>query len=52
MERIYENPASELKKLYHEKQEKQLCLLHTLNNLFQRKEFTKSDLDEICTKYD
>lgn len=34
--------------LYHEKQSMQLCLLHTLNCLFQRKEFTKSDLDCIA----
>uniref|UniRef100_A0A914EMN9 ubiquitinyl hydrolase 1 n=1 Tax=Acrobeloides nanus TaxID=290746 RepID=A0A914EMN9_9BILA len=46
------NPSSELKKLYHERQEKQLCLLHTLNNLFQRKEFQKVDLDEICINLD
>ena len=34
--------------LYHEKQHLQLCLLHTLNSLFQRKEFSKSDLDSIA----
>lgn len=35
--------------VYHEKQVKELCALHALNNLFQSKEaFTKSELDEIC----
>ncbi|KAH7732232.1 josephin-2 [Aphelenchoides avenae] len=44
--------ASELKKLYHEKQSRQMCLLHTLNNLFQREEFNKAELDEICENLD
>ena len=34
--------------IYHEKQSKQLCALHTLNNLFQKDAFTKSQLDELC----
>eukprot|EP00008_Paramoeba_atlantica_P010499 CAMPEP_0201492706 /NCGR_PEP_ID=MMETSP0151_2-20130828/34424_1 /ASSEMBLY_ACC=CAM_ASM_000257 /TAXON_ID=200890 /ORGANISM="Paramoeba atlantica, Strain 621/1 / CCAP 1560/9" /LENGTH=210 /DNA_ID=CAMNT_0047879687 /DNA_START=51 /DNA_END=683 /DNA_ORIENTATION=- len=34
--------------LYHEKQSLQRCALHTLNNLFQKEEFTKADLDNIC----
>ncbi|CAH1403607.1 unnamed protein product [Nezara viridula] len=35
--------------VYHEKQVKELCALHALNNLFQSREaFTKSELDEIC----
>lgn len=36
------------KALYHEKQSLQRCALHTLNNLFQRKEFQKADLDVIA----
>jgi len=37
------------KNIYHEKQSKQLCALHTLNNLFQDpKAFTKPLLDELC----
>lgn len=37
--------------LYHEKQVKELCALHALNNLFQdKKAFSKKDLDEICLK--
>uniref|UniRef100_A0A1B0GC96 Josephin-2 n=1 Tax=Glossina morsitans morsitans TaxID=37546 RepID=A0A1B0GC96_GLOMM len=37
-------------KIYHERQTRQLCALHTLNNLFQCKNsFTKEQLDEICT---
>lgn len=35
--------------IYHEKQVRELCALHALNNLFQEKEcFTKSELDVIC----
>jgi len=35
--------------IYHEKQSKQLCALHTLNNLFQNPNaFTKPMLDELC----
>ena len=37
--------------IYHEKQSRQLCALHVLNNLFQdASAFTKSDLDAICTR--
>jgi len=37
--------------IYHEKQSRQLCALHVLNNLFQDSQaFTKSDLDAICNK--
>ncbi|BES96056.1 Josephin [Nesidiocoris tenuis] len=35
--------------IYHEKQVKELCALHALNNLFQSRDaFTKAELDEIC----
>ncbi|XP_064106029.1 josephin-1-like isoform X1 [Macrobrachium rosenbergii] len=35
--------------IYHEKQIKELCALHSLNNLFQDGgAFAKSELDEIC----
>ncbi|KAJ8941227.1 hypothetical protein NQ318_015659 [Aromia moschata] len=34
--------------IYHEKQVRELCALHALNNLFQSDAFTKSDLDIIC----
>ncbi|KAK9694223.1 Josephin [Popillia japonica] len=34
--------------IYHEKQVRELCALHALNNLFQMKEFTKEELDSIC----
>uniref|UniRef100_T1J928 Josephin-2 n=1 Tax=Strigamia maritima TaxID=126957 RepID=T1J928_STRMM len=38
-----------LKSIYHEKQVKELCALHALNNLFQNSSaFTKPLLDEIC----
>lgn len=36
--------------IYHEKQVKELCALHALNNLFQmRGTYTKADLDYICS---
>lgn len=35
-------------KLYHERQSRQLCALHVLNNLLQEKAFTKAQLDDIC----
>lgn len=34
--------------IYHEKQIKELCALHALNNLFQEKYFTKVELDSVC----
>lgn len=35
--------------VYHEKQARQLCALHALNNLFQGDQsYTKSELDDIC----
>ena len=40
----------ELNSIYHEKQVKELCALHALNNLFQNKYFTKQTLDEICVE--
>uniref|UniRef100_A0A2C9K6S3 Josephin-2 n=1 Tax=Biomphalaria glabrata TaxID=6526 RepID=A0A2C9K6S3_BIOGL len=39
------------KQLYHERQVKELCALHALNNLMQKKDaFTKKDLDDICLR--
>ncbi|XP_037949742.1 josephin-like protein [Teleopsis dalmanni] len=36
--------------IYHERQSRQLCCLHALNNLFQAKQtYTKEELDDICT---
>ncbi|XP_060527526.1 josephin-1-like isoform X2 [Cylas formicarius] len=34
--------------LFHEKQVRQLCALHALNNLFQQNTFEKTELDSIC----
>ncbi|PSN44493.1 Josephin-like protein [Blattella germanica] len=35
--------------IYHERQVKELCALHALNNLFQERDaFSKAELDEIC----
>lgn len=35
--------------IYHERQTRQLCALHTLNNLFQGEQsYTKEQLDQIC----
>eukprot|EP01084_Bolivina_argentea_P263573 446147_1 len=36
------------KPLYHEKQKWELCLLHALNSLLQREEFTQKSLNNIC----
>jgi len=39
--------------VYHEKQVRQMCALHVLNNLFQDPQaFTKADLDGICNELD
>jgi josephin len=37
--------------IYHERQIKELCALHTLNNLFQEHFYTKQTLDELCIEY-
>ena len=38
--------------VYHERQIKELCALHALNNLFKDGEaFSKKDMDEICLRY-
>ena len=35
--------------IYHEKQSRELCALHALNNLFQTENyFTKAELDSMC----
>ncbi|CAD6185042.1 unnamed protein product [Caenorhabditis auriculariae] len=34
--------------LYHEKQSKQFCLMHTLNNILQKKHYTAEKMDELC----
>ncbi|XP_049866843.1 josephin-2 isoform X2 [Pectinophora gossypiella] len=36
--------------IYHEKQVKELCALHALNNLFQKGSYSKSELDAICSR--
>ena len=37
--------------MYHERQSRQLCALHVLNNLFQARDaFTKPELDAICAE--
>lgn len=36
--------------IYHEKQVKELCALHALNNVFQERFFTKATLDELCVE--
>lgn len=37
--------------IYHEKQVKELCALHALNNLFQmRGTYSKTELDAICSR--
>lgn len=44
---LYEQETPSLK-IYHERQSKQLCALHALNNLFQNSSFSKQDLDTLC----
>ncbi|KAJ8318644.1 hypothetical protein KUTeg_003735 [Tegillarca granosa] len=45
------NKASNSSEIYHERQIKELCALHALNNLFQDKRaFSKKDLDDICQR--
>ncbi|XP_058797905.1 josephin-2 [Phymastichus coffea] len=34
--------------IYHERQVRELCALHALNNLFQERGFSKQELDQIC----
>ncbi|XP_057321022.1 josephin-2-like [Microplitis mediator] len=34
--------------IYHERQVKEMCALHALNNLFQERGFSKQELDQIC----
>ncbi len=41
-------PTGERIVIYHEKQVKELCALHALNNLLQESFFTKAMLDKIC----
>jgi hypothetical protein len=47
-ENKFNGGALEVECIYHEKQVKELCALHALNNLFQEKKFTKAILDELC----
>lgn len=36
--------------VYHEKQVKEMCALHALNNLFQENYYTKDLLDSLCVE--
>jgi len=36
--------------IYHERQSRELCLMHALNNLFQGQAFDKAALDAICSR--
>ena len=38
--------------LYHERQHLALCGVHAVNNLIQRKRFTKADFDAACLQLD
>ena len=42
------NPDGQQLLIYHEKQQKELCALHALNNMYQEPYFTKKILDDIC----
>lgn len=37
--------------IYHEKQRLQFCLIHTVNNILQKNEFTAAKMDEICYEF-
>lgn len=46
---LNDNQKQPIQNIYHERQSKQLCALHSLNNLFQCPQtFMKQDLDAIC----
>ncbi len=34
--------------IYHERQSRQFCGLHCINNMFQRKVYTKQEMDSIA----
>ena len=34
--------------IYHEKQVRQLCAIHSINNVLQRRAFVQKDFDKIC----
>ena len=43
-------PPPPIEKIFHEKQLRQMCALHSLNNLFQRADaFSKQELDCIAS---
>ncbi|KAK2160500.1 hypothetical protein LSH36_132g05020 [Paralvinella palmiformis] len=47
--RTHQVSAEDDVSIYHEKQSRELCALHALNNLFQEsRTFTQKELDEIC----
>eukprot|EP01084_Bolivina_argentea_P222811 377096_1 len=54
MDYVYEGDMNENKnnqkdkQLYHEKQQLEMCLVHSLNALLQRKQFTRQNINEIC----
>lgn len=35
--------------IYHERQSKELCAVHALNNIFQKRTFTQAVMDEVCS---
>lgn len=46
------NVSKEKRKIYHERQSRQLCALHALNNLFQDgSAYSKTDLDKYAETY-
>merc|ERR1712037_461453 len=54
MSRSGENSASDsscmINGIFHERQRRELCALHALNNVFQHKEFSKDELDQVCNR--
>lgn len=41
-----------MENLYHERQSLALCAVHAVNNLLQRKHYSKEDFDQLCLQMD
>lgn len=39
------------KDVYHERQVKQMCAIHAINNILQSQAFQQKDIDKICEEY-
>eukprot|EP01084_Bolivina_argentea_P176373 305241_1 len=48
MDYVEEDNKFDIDELYHEKQSWEMCLLHSLNALLQKKQFTVKNMNKIC----